>query len=59
MTEAEIITLSEQLEKIKKHYYYNVYKSKQKYLEFGLDIEFKLDGEDRQLYIKQVRYFND
>lgn len=59
MTEAEIITLSEQLEKIKKHYYYNVYKSKQKYLEFGLDIEFKLDGEDRALYIKQVRYFND
>ncbi|WP_397362535.1 PEP/pyruvate-binding domain-containing protein [Olleya sp. R77988] len=59
MTEAEIIKLSEQLEKIKKHYYYNVYKSKKKYLEFGLDIEFKLDGEDRQLYIKQVRYFND
>ena len=59
MTEAEIITLSEQLEKIKKHYYHNVYKSKQKYLEFGLDIEFKLDGADRELYIKQVRYFND
>ena len=59
MTEAEIITLSEQLEKIKKHYYYNVYKSKQKYLDFGLDIEFKLDGENRELYIKQVRYFND
>ena len=59
MTEAEIITLSEQLEKIKKHYYYSVYKSKQKYLDFGLDIEFKLDGEDRDLYIKQVRYFND
>ncbi len=59
MSETEIINLSEQLEKIKKHYYYNVYKSKQKYLEFGLDIEFKLDGENRDLYIKQVRYFND
>ncbi|AUC76089.1 PEP/pyruvate-binding domain-containing protein [Olleya sp. Bg11-27] len=59
MTEAELINLSEQLEKIKKHYYYNVYKSKQKYLAFGLDIEFKLDSDDRELYIKQVRYFND
>ncbi|WGD34768.1 PEP/pyruvate-binding domain-containing protein [Olleya sp. YS] len=59
MSEAEIIHLSEQLEKIKKHYYYNVYKSKKKYLDFGLDIEFKLMDEDRKLYIKQVRYFND
>ena len=59
MTEAEIIHLTEQLESIKKHYYYNVYKSKKKYLDFGLDIEFKLVGDNRELYIKQVRYFND
>ena len=29
------------------------------YEDFGLDIEFKFQGPDRQLYIKQVRYFND
>ncbi len=58
MTETEIIHLSEQLEKIKKHYYYNVYKSKKQYLNFGLDIEFKLIDDNRELYIKQVRYFN-
>lgn len=29
------------------------------YRDLGLDIEFKLQGKERELYIKQVRFFND
>jgi pyruvate, water dikinase len=29
------------------------------YDDFGLDIEFKIQGEKRELYLKQVRYFNE
>ena len=54
----EILNLANQLEKIKKHFYYSPYKGGE-YIDFAMDIEFKLDGESRQLYIKQARIFND
>jgi len=48
--------LANQLGLIKTEFYRKM-GSKGPYLEFGLDIEFKLDGKARQLYIKQVRPF--
>ena len=54
----EILNLANQLEKIKKHFYYSPYKGGE-YMDFAMDIEFKLNGESRQLYIKQARIFND
>lgn len=58
MSDSEIQHLANQLELIKKHYY-DFTKTSKTYLEFGLDIEFKLDGMNRDLYIKQVRIYND
>lgn len=55
----EILNLSKQLTYIKKHFYKKVYKRRKSFLNFGLDIEFKIDGKHRDLYIKQARYFND
>jgi pyruvate, water dikinase len=58
MTVDEIQNLANQLEVIKSYVSSHYYQRKD-YLDLGLDIEFKLDGETRILYIKQVRYFND
>lgn len=58
MTETEMQHLANQLEIIKKYFISHTFTSKS-YLEFGLDIEFKLDGKERTLYIKQVRPYND
>ncbi|MBN2663763.1 MAG: hypothetical protein JXR68_08955 [Bacteroidales bacterium] len=58
MSEEEIQHLANQLAVIKKYFFNHGYTSKT-YTDFGLDIEFKLDGPDRQLYIKQVRLYND
>ncbi len=56
MTEAEIVQLARWLEKIKSHFYYNVFNSSPgSYPLFSMDVEFKFDGEDRKLYIKQAR----
>ncbi len=54
----EIKNLASQLEKIKRYFsrkikYYGTYAS------FGMDIEFKLSKDRRELYIKQARVFND
>lgn len=57
MTSTEIQKLANQLDLIKKYYISHTLTSKS-YLEFGLDIEFKLD-RNRVLYIKQVRIYND
>lgn len=59
LSEKEILTISEQTENIKKRFYKKVYKRKKSYLNFALDIEFKIDGPNRDLYIKQARYYND
>jgi len=58
MSEDEIQNLANQLDIIK-HYFKNHFYPRIEYLDFGLDVEFKLDGEQRVLYFKQVRFFND
>lgn len=58
MTDEEIQHLANQLEIIKK-YFAGEDIDPWTYTRLGLDIEFKLDGEFRQLYIKQVRPYND
>lgn len=58
MTETEIQNLANKLELIKMHYN-GVNFFSESYFNFGLDIEFKLEEKNRDLYIKQVRLFND
>jgi len=58
MTNEEIQHLANQLKLIKQYYIRHSFTAKS-YLDFGLDIEFKLDKENRALYIKQVRLYND
>jgi pyruvate, water dikinase len=58
MTEKEIQHLANQLELIKRNYFRIDYNS-QEYLDAGLDVEFKLEGKERNLYIKQMRPYND
>jgi len=58
MTEKEIQNLANQLEKIKMYFYRKSFSSID-YLKFGLDIEFKIEKGTRDLYLKQVRLYND
>ena len=58
MTDDEIKDLANVLERIKRQYLRKHYTDKS-YLNFGLDLEFKLDANTRQLYIKQMRIFNN
>lgn len=58
MTDKEIKELANVLEKIKRKYLRKHYTDKS-YLNFGLDLEFKLDEDTRELYIKQMRIFNN
>jgi pyruvate, water dikinase len=58
MTESEIQNMADQIDYIKKHFVSKSI-SLTDYLNYGLDIEFKLDGVKRELYIKQVRVYND
>ena len=58
MTDAEIKHFADVLEQIKRQYLRKHYTDKT-YFNFGLDLEFKLDGKTRQLYIKQMRIFNN
>ncbi len=61
MTRAQVTHLTGELARIKEHYFYNVrgIKKPLDYKDFALDIEFKIDGPQDQLYIKQVRVYND
>jgi pyruvate,water dikinase len=70
LSEAEIIHLTEQLAEIKRHYYQRRpeaateeadgnFQDFDAYNRFALDLEFKFDGPERVLYIKQVRPYND
>ncbi len=58
MSDVEIKTLADQLQLVKKYYFKSTSTNKS-FLHFGLDIEFKLDGDNRELYLKQVRIYND
>jgi pyruvate, water dikinase len=58
MSEKEIQNLANQLARIKKYFMKQNFITKS-YFDFGLDVEFKLDGEKRELYFKQVRIYND
>jgi len=58
MTEKEITHLANQLDLIKRYYALRNMTGGS-YLDFGLDLEFKLQGPKRDLYIKQVRLYND
>ena len=58
MTESEIQDLANVLEQLKRRYLRKHYTGGT-YFNFGLDVEFKLDKDTRQLYIKQMRLFNN
>ncbi len=58
MTPEEIKYLSLELERLKR-YFARKYRNYSSFNEFALDIEFKLGKGDRQLYIKQVRLYNN
>lgn len=61
LSEEQVERLTFALAELKRHYYYNVVSGKKpsSYYDYGLDVEFKFDGEDGQLYIKQVRPFRE
>ncbi len=58
MKATEIRDLSNSLEHIKRYFYKHTSTFKS-YENFGLDVEFKIDGAQNDLYIKQVRLYND
>lgn len=58
LSEKEVITLTRQLAAIKKHFYYGVFIRRGKYEDFAMDVEFKIYGPERKLYIKQARLFS-
>jgi len=57
MTLEEIQNLANKLELIKRAYLRKNH-IRTSYFNFGLDIEFKLVGEERELYLKQMRVYN-
>ncbi len=62
LTKEQVVLLTQQLSDIKKYYYWSVPGSRsnnQDYRDFAMDVEFKFDGPDNTLYIKQARPYND
>ncbi|MCB0532395.1 MAG: hypothetical protein H6574_24035 [Lewinellaceae bacterium] len=61
LTDDEVLRLTEALAEIKTYYFENIAGAAQKkaYRDYALDVEFKFEGPERQLYIKQVRPYND
>lgn len=57
MTSDEIYQLANVIQGIKKYFYYRDF-TNDTFNEYGLDFEFKLEKDSRELYIKQVRPFN-
>jgi len=57
MRKDEIQHLANQLDLIKRHFTGKV--DKWTYTRIGYDVEFKIDGDNRQLYIKQVRPYQE
>ena len=61
LTTEEVVTLTSEISKIKNKLY-KLYKKNNEdlpYFEYGLDLEFKIYGENRTLYIKQIRPFKN
>ena len=58
LAEKEIQLLAKETERIKSYFYRRNTRSKS-YSDYAVDLEFKLVGEKRELYIKQVRPYND
>ena len=61
LADEQVIHLTEQLEKIKRYYYHEIsgHFEDFAYGGYALDVEFKIDGPDNTLYIKQVRPYSD
>ena len=61
LTSAEVTKLTSQISKIKKELYdkYELNKENLHYYDYGLDLEFKIYGQNRDIYIKQVRPFKN
>lgn len=57
LTDAEITELYNALLAIKKHFFDRSHTG-ENFSDFAMDVEFKFDGNDHQLYIKQARPFN-
>ena len=59
MTDEELFELADYLSIINIYFYNRVYDCKCEYVDFGLDIEFKVDSsiEKRKIYIKQARRY--
>lgn len=61
LSDSELKLLQTELERIKYYYWRNAHTPKvnEEYDTFGLDLEFKFSNDKRELYIKQVRIYND
>ncbi len=61
LSDSELGLLQSELERIKRYYWKYAYypRINEQYDTFGLDLEFKFSAETRELYIKQVRIYND
>lgn len=56
MSDYELVSLAKWLSAIHAHYYFRYFRDKVlSVYQFAMDVEFKLDREDRKLYIKQAR----
>lgn len=61
LTTKEVTLLTQEISKIKKSYYdkFHNESSTTTYYNYGLDLEFKIYGPQRQLYLKQIRPFKN
>ena len=61
MLTKEVTLLTEEISKIKMAYYSKFHDQNKEgtYYNYGLDLEFKIYGSERQLYIKQIRPFQN
>ena len=61
LTTKEVVLITGEISKIKNKLYQLYEKGKEEvpYYEYGLDLEFKIYGEERDIYIKQIRPFNN
>jgi hypothetical protein len=56
LSDNEIVKLSKYLKLIHDHFYYTVFTDRfESYYTFAMDVEFKINGPNRDIYIKQAR----